>query len=254
VPWADAAALRASLYPSLLSHWGIQDGFRIDWLGLYPPHMTALVSLTRRAMLSPGFHRLLRIGAITHVVALHQEGLEDVTPIADVPSLFVEDVHVFGVPDALPQAYVVGGARVVGDREAGSVLLDPSFDPRREIVLTAGTPSAPPPSFVGEARIVEWQPNRVVVDAHLSEPGYAVLVEAYDPSWRATVDGVRAEVVRANVGFRAVGLAPGAHHIVFTYRPRAAVIGLALSVAALAASAFALRREKAAIPLAPEPA
>jgi len=257
VQWADAAALRASLYPSLLSHWGIQDGFRIDWLGLYPPHMTALVSLTRRAMLTPAFHRLLRVGAITHVVALHQEGLEDLVLVATVPSLFVEDVHVFKVPDALPPAYVVAGARVASDAQAGRLLVDPAFDPRREVALAAGTPREPPASFDGDARIVEWRPDRVVVEANASAPAYAVLVEAYDPSWHATVDGARAEIVRANIGFRAVPVGPGHHRIVFTYRPRAAVIGLALSLATIAAIVAVVRRDrrpaKAGAPAPAEP-
>ena len=65
-------------------------------------------------------------------------------------------------------------------------------------------------------------------------PDYVVLVEAHDPSWRATVDGRPAEVLRANVGFRAVATPAGSHRVVFTYRPRAAVVGLAASIATLA--------------------
>jgi hypothetical protein len=242
VPWADAAALRSGLYPSLLSYWRVQDGYRIDWLGLYPPHMTALVAWSRRAALTPAFHRLLRIGAVTHVVALHQEGLEDLVPVAREPSLFLEDVHVFRVPDALPQAYAVGAARVADDANAARVLLDPAFDPAREIVLAAGTPGPPATSFEGDARILEWRPDRVALEARLSAPGYVVLVEAYDPSWRATVDGRPAEVRRANVGFRAVAAEAGTHRVVFTYRPRAALAGLAVSLVTLAAIGLVLAR------------
>ena len=248
VPWADAAALRAGLYPSLLGYWGVQDGFRIDSLGLYPPHMTALGDWLRRAALTPRFHRLLQIGGVTHVVALHREGLEDLVPVAQVPGLFVEDLHVFQVPDALPRAYVVDGARIAGDMEAARVLLDPSFDIRREIVLAAGSPSAPQPAFAGDARIVEWLPDRVVVEARLSAPGYVVLVEAHDPSWQATVDGQSADLLRANVGFRAVASPAGSHRVAFTYRPRAAVIGLAASIATVVLCAAVLARRPRASP------
>jgi len=253
VPWADAAALRFGLYPSVLAFWGIQDGFRSDWLGLYPPPMTALVSWTRRALFTPAFHRLLRIGAVSQVVALHEEGLEDLVPAARVPGLFLEDVRVFTVPDALPEAYVVGGVRVAGDTDAGGVLVDASFDPRREVVLASGAATAAPESFTGEARIVDWRPDRVAVDARLSAPGQLVLVEAYDPSWRATVDGHRAEVVRANVGFRAVALTEGSHRVVFTYRPVAAMAGVVASLVTVVACAVVLRRRRFEAPR-PEPA
>ncbi len=253
VPWAEAAALRFGLYPSVLAFWRIQDGFRLDSVGLSPPPMRALYAWSRRALLTPAFRRLLQVGAVTHVVALHREGLEDLTEVADVPSLFLEDVHLFAVPDALPQAYVVGGSRIATDAEAGRLLVDPSFDPRREVVLAAGTPGAPAPSFSGRARITQWRPDRVTVEAQLSAPGYVVLVEAHDPGWRATVDGRPAEVARANVGFRAVAAGTGTHQVVFTYRPRAAVIGLGVSVATLAACALALagRRPVSAAPAEP---
>jgi membrane protein YfhO len=237
VPWADAAALRAGLYPSVLPQWRVQDGFRIDWLGLYPPHMTALIALSRRSELTPAFLKMMQLGAVTHVVSLHKVGLENLTPVADVPNLFTEDLHVFRVPDPLPPAYVVDGVRVATDAEAAPLLIDPSFDPRREIVVPAGRPAPPTPGFAGSARIVEWRPNRVSVEAELSAPGYVVLVESYDPSWEATIDGGPAIVLRANVGFRAVAVPEGTHRVVLRYRPRAAMVGLAVTLATLGAVA-----------------
>jgi hypothetical protein len=250
VPWADAAALRAGLYPSLLAYWKVQDGYRVDSLGLYPPHLNALVFASRRAMLTPGFVRLLQIGAITHVIALHREGLENLVPVAQLPSLFLEDVQVFQVPDALPPAYVVDGARIADDTEAARLLLDPSLDLRREIVLPTGAGAPRQPAFAGEARIVEWRGDRVTVEARLSAPGYVVLVEGFDPSWRATVDGAPAEVLRANLGFRAVAAPAGAHRVVFTYRPLSALVGLGTSIATLIACAAILAwpRRTAATP------
>src|SRR5207237_1607831 len=36
VRWADAAALRSALYPSVLGYWGVETAYGIDALGLYP--------------------------------------------------------------------------------------------------------------------------------------------------------------------------------------------------------------------------
>jgi hypothetical protein len=46
------------------------------------------------------------------------------------------------------------------------------------------------------------------------------------------VDRAPAEIVRADLYFRAVELAAGEHRVVFAYRPRAVRLGLGLSLAA----------------------
>jgi uncharacterized membrane protein YfhO len=58
-------------------------------------------------------------------------------------------------------------------------------------------------------------------------------VDGYDPGWRATVDGAAAEVLRANVAFRAVPVAAGRHVVDLVYRPRSAEVGLAVTGAGL---------------------
>jgi uncharacterized membrane protein YfhO len=68
---------------------------------------------------------------------------------------------------------------------------------------------------------------RVVIEA--SHPGYAVLVDAYDQGWRATVDGTPVAVERANVCFRAVPVPAGSHVVEYTYRPRSIALGLAVT-------------------------
>ena len=84
--------------------------------------------------------------------------------------------------------------------------------------------------------MVDWRPDRAVVEATLSRAGYLVLVDAFDPGWRASVDGAPAEVLRANLAFRAVALGAGTHRVELAYRPASVRIGLALSAAALAAA------------------
>jgi uncharacterized membrane protein YfhO len=74
-----------------------------------------------------------------------------------------------------------------------------------------------------------------------------VLADAYDPGWRASVDGERAALLRANVAFRAVAVPQGRHVVELVYRPRAVVLGLGESLAALvvAAALFVTARRRA---------
>jgi prepilin-type N-terminal cleavage/methylation domain-containing protein len=79
------------------------------------------------------------------------------------------------------------------------------------------------------ARIVLDGATNVTVEAALPHSGLLVLRDSYDPSWRADVDGMPAEIVRANGLYRAVALPAGRHVIRFSYRPRNLVIGLIVS-------------------------
>ena len=133
--------------------------------------------------------------------------------------------------DPLPRSYAVGAVRVASGQAALDLLGDPSFDPAREVVLSSAPIDPPSLGFSGSTRIVELVSDRVRIEAHLTAPGYVVLVDAYDPGWQATLDGVAVEVLRANTAFRAVRAPAGRHVIEYTYRPTWLMRGLAVSLA-----------------------
>jgi hypothetical protein len=253
VAWLDALALRVSLYPSVLGAWSVESAFDRDRLELDPLPQRALTSALLQVEGTSLHTRLLRLGAVDFVVALHRWGFEDLKPIASLPSLFVERLLVFRVPDPLPRTYAVGGVRTASSlTEELRALADPSFDPEREIVLGGAASSSATPEFSGRSRIVEFRPDRVRLEAEMASAGHVVLVDAYDAGWKARVDGREAEVLRANVAFRAVAVPAGRHAVEFAYRPRSIVVGLAVSGAAilvgLAAAGFESRRRAGAGP------
>ncbi len=173
------------------------------------------------------------------------------------------DVKIYENLDSLPRAFVVPSGRTVDSDEAAlRVMQDPTFDPSAEVVLQrdgglcelpAGDGSARPVSAVGlgepglmDATIVEYHPERVIIDAALSEPGYLVLTDSWYPGWQVTVDGEPDTVCRADLLFRAVPLNAGEQRVVFHFRPRTHGVGAGLSVLGLAllvvGPALALRR------------
>jgi uncharacterized membrane protein YfhO len=82
----------------------------------------------------------------------------------------------------------------------------------------------------------------VELDVEVSSAGFVVLVESFGRGWRATVDGLPAEILRANHLFRGLRLPRGRHRVVFSYRPLPVVLGLALSsLALLGGLAFVIR-------------
>lgn len=244
---ASALGLQMALAPQTAGRWGIRQSFEIDYRGLFPEPLARLTMLLRAGEETPGHIKLLRIGAVTHVIALHERGLEELKPVRVEPGLFTDAARLFAVPQPLPRTFVVGRSRIANGLEALRTLLDPGFDPSREVLLAEGpiagaSPEAPAAAepFTGSSRIVAETADRVRIEAELVRAGFVVLVDSYDPGWRATVDGREAAVSQANVTFRAVAVPAGRHVVEHVYRPRAVTWGLAFSGASLALALAAL--------------
>ncbi len=233
LPMAWRAALAALDYPVSLRRWGLPGSFEADPFSLEIPQRRSLWMLLVDSERRPADHlRLLQLGAVSHVLARHREGLEALTPVADLSTPVAGDVHVFRVRAPLPRVLVTSGVRIAAGPAAYGALLDPGFDPRREIVLPDGTPRPPDPTFRGEARLLGFRPDRLQVRARLDGPGHLLVVEGWAPGWRASVDGVEQPVVRANAAFRAVALTAGEHAVEIVYRPIGARAGAAVSATA----------------------
>jgi hypothetical protein len=225
------------------------DGARWALPGAYDVHVAELDSPARRSLgLLARFHqedgpvlaRLLRIGGVTHLAARHTAGLEAFEPVASVRTPHVGEVFLMRVPRPLPRVYVVEGARTASGRALYDALLDPAFDPEREVVLATGEATAARDGFAAAARLVSWRPGSLTLEAVLNRPGYLVVLEGYDGGWRARVDGQPIEPGIANGVFLGVRLPAGRHRVELSYRPRGLVAGAALSGLALAGGGLLL--------------
>jgi hypothetical protein len=101
-------------------------------------------------------------------------------------------------------------------------------------------PSLPAQQFQPvDARVVEFERSRLVVDVDAPAAGILVINEAWSPQWRATIDGDDAALFRANYILRAVAVPAGAHRIEL-YLSTPSYRGLLIADAALIALAIAL--------------
>jgi hypothetical protein len=136
-----------------------------------------------------------------------------------------------------PRAFVAGTAVYSPQPdETLARLSDPAFDATGEVLLASKADVAPAPSLPGPAGHVESflrQPNRVTLRVNLLRPGYVVLLDRYDPNWRARLDGREVKILRADHLFRAVRAGAGQHELRFYYRQRGLALGLAVSLGAL---------------------
>ncbi len=82
--------------------------------------------------------------------------------------------------------------------------------------------------------------NRIAFEAQMGQDGYVLLNEIDYPGWKATVDGERAEILRADGIFRALWVPAGLHRIDFRFGPRFLIPGAAVTLATLVGVAMAL--------------
>jgi hypothetical protein len=132
-----------------------------------------------------------------------------------------KDAFVYENPRARPRVMVVGEARLV-DQDA--ILTSgrwPDFDPSRTILVSRDAPLAPTTGSrrPGTASIIRYGHDEVVVAAEAPDGGFLLLNDVWQRWWRVEVDGAAADMLRANVIFRAVALPPGRSTVVFRFQP-----------------------------------
>jgi hypothetical protein len=154
-----------------------------------------------------------------------------------------------------PRAVVAEAQQVVkGGDAALNAITAPGFAIDGVVVTERRIPGLPliagrGTSTSGTAHIDRVEPDRLDVSASAPRGGMLVVSDAWDPGWKATVDGHDAKVERVDYVMRGVRLGPGRHHVVFSYRPWSWRVGWIVSLVALiglaAAVVVAWRRRRA---------
>jgi hypothetical protein len=230
--WQFLRGYQDMMPPPIAARWRLDGSFDGNFTGLTPrsiDRMSWMASATEDSRL---VRRMLQIGAVDDVIVLKEPIAQGLELVGLYPSVYSNPIRLYRVPDALPRAYMVGRARALDSEETFRLIASADFDPRSEVLLEPGTqplPMAAP--FSGGASIVERRSDRLVIDTDSSAEGYVVVVETYMPGWQATVDGGRADILRANAAFRAVRVPAGRHRVEMRYRPRGVVYGCALAAA-----------------------
>lgn len=228
---ARIVGMQSYLYPPTGGRWGFRGSYDQDLLGLYPVWLQEMNLLLRAVEETPGYLRLLQIGGVQRVIALHPDH-EGLVHLGTVPGILRTPIHVLEVPGTVPRVYVPERVTVADGDRAYPVLLAPDFRPGLDAVVSGASAIRSPAR--GVARIVDDRPDRVRIDAQLDTPALVVLTDGAATGWRARVDGRPVEVRRVNGAFRGVEAPAGRHQIELVYRPSSVYWGLGVSLAALA--------------------
>jgi hypothetical protein len=133
-----------------------------------------------------------------------------------------QDAYVYENPRALPRVMLLTDWRLA-DFEELMRSGWPAVDPRQTVLLKrapAGFTRGAAAGMGGSARLKRYANTEVVVEVEAPAGGGILLLnDVWHPWWRATVDGVDAEILKANVIFRAVVCPRGRHVVRFTFEP-----------------------------------
>jgi hypothetical protein len=146
-------------------------------------------------------------------------------------------------------ARVVPAAVKVPDEQAIPAIVNPQSvaDPNRVVLLAPDAPIEPSPldslpdRLDTEVHVASWAPGAMrlrIIPAAPSD-AYLVVGENWYPSWKATIDGADAPVLRGNVSLITVPLPEGAHEIELRYESSAYALGRLLSFLSLAVALVA---------------
>lgn len=225
---ASRAALSAqtAFYPSA---WRRREMLSYDLAVLWPRAFDA--ATTRFLESGPDARdRFLRRTGVRYRI-LPNALAGDRMPLAQMPYYVESYLYDWGESHT-PRAAVVSNAAVEPnvERQMGALFAE-DWDADTVIVSRAPDPAGRDlPPAPDAARIVEDESNRLRVDANVDAAGgYLVLLDSFSDGWRARVDGMPAEIVRANALFRAVRLRSGHHVVEFVYRPATLMWGAAAS-------------------------
>lgn len=114
-------------------------------------------------------------------------------------------------------------------------VFDPKTDLLEKVILEdKNVPNLDLKRDVGSfAKIVDYKPGKVVVEANTNTPQVLILSDTYYPGWTAKINGNPTKIYKANYTFRAVFLPSGKSQVVFYYRPKSLYIGSAISLVSI---------------------
>jgi len=144
--------------------------------------------------------------------------------------------------NVLPRVFMVHRAEVLNDAQVWVRIHEPNFDPVQVVLLNDGAPREPNEQEIPSDQIVlvEYRPERVLINVSTDTPGYLLLADTWYPGWKVWVDGQLSTIHRADYLFRAVEIPAGRHHVLFEYFPASVVNGALISALAIIISSVSV--------------
>lgn len=143
--------------------------------------------------------------------------------------------------EALPRIFLAGNYRFESEKQKIiDFIFDSKFAMQEELILEEDIGVNLDPEAEGEAELISYQPNRVVIKTRATGNQLLFVSDNFYSGWRAFIrqsarpsNAEQAKIYRANYSFRAVFVPAGEHQISFVYQPWSFKIGVLVSLVGL---------------------
>ena len=227
---AFQATLGEILFPPHGLRFGIRHGFQPDFTGLGTTEMQAF-DVFLQTRLSADIRRYLDLGAIDAVISTDNTNpLEEAEPWARFPGITSSPTRV-DLRGKTPRAGLARRTITAASLEESlSTLSAPEFRPGVDSVIrdSSTRPGSPRLLAGGVATVRLDENDRVDIEVVSEGPGVLVLRDSLRAGWSATVNGVPATILPADVLFRAVLTPAGRSVVSFRYTTPGLGAGLLL--------------------------
>ena len=151
----------------------------------------------------------------------------------------------------LPRLLLIDDWRVLEGRDTIlSAMHDPSFDPRKTLLMESEPEPRPESGATGSATLIAAQPDALSIEVDTDKPTLLLITDLYDSNWRAeALPGSIQQSYRlmpADYILRVVPLMAGHHRLRVVYSPTAFSVGVGISAVTwtLWVGAFFWRRRR----------
>ena len=96
------------------------------------------------------------------------------------------------------------------------------------------------PDTTAQVTLTAYEANSLTYEISSQKGGVVVFSEIYYPGWTCTIDGVKAEIARADYVLRAIRIPAGKHTVIMTFDPQTVHVTEAIAYGALAVLALLL--------------
>jgi hypothetical protein len=221
------------LYPAAGTLWGRHYEFAISPEGL-DSYLTRVTVQAFQSLSDAERIRLLAASGVD-ILLLGRDLSPDARDLVELEARHPSvggDILVYRVLRPAPAVEFVGDVERAPHLNAAlGVLTDPSFDPRRSVVLPGNGLSTSSPG--GSVELRANGPERLEMAVDAAGPGVLVVQRAYLPLYRATVDGEEAPILVANMHRMGIELPVGEHEVKLWVDRRPLAAGGSLSLLAV---------------------
>jgi len=141
------------------------------------------------------------------------------------------NVRIYENKDFLPRVYFAAQAKILPKDEILDYMQSDAFDPRGEVILQKQPPDTADADDgkKGKAVITEDIINKISVTVYAPNDAWLVMTDSFYPGWKASVNGKKTALLKANYFQRAVFVPQGSHIVNFSYRPRTFMAGFSIT-------------------------